>query len=217
LGRLHRVSGHRIRLDEPGECPGHLVRGAIGGREQVDVIAHAIDDAVCLDGIGARECVPVVLGEHVEHDPDQRPMQFLHYAAAAFAASSVNRDCQAVRTGSGRNRSAHSCRRSGPFTHRRTRPPPHPASTGHRRPAGRSRTLHTTHETGGHSDLLCPPVSAFRTSMPAIAGDRPHRSAAHSPQILPSGLEGVVGARDPGRSHSRERLRGRLLRASLSA
>ncbi len=47
-----------------------------------------------------------------------------------------------------------------------------------------------------------------RGSTPAIAGDRAHRSAAHSPRILPSGLGSAVGARVPGRSHSRENLRG---------
>ncbi|MFI6333724.1 hypothetical protein [Streptomyces sp. NPDC050535] len=98
------------------------------------------------------------------------------------------------------------------------------------------RPLHTTHETGGHSDLLCPPVSAFHRGSSLLsvlvtaprlrlsaeasavnARDRENRNAAHSPQILPSDLEGIVGASDRSRTAAQQRLVGLLLRASPSA
>ncbi|MET7686355.1 helix-turn-helix domain-containing protein [Streptomyces sp. NPDC005423] len=104
----------------------------------------------------------------------------------------------------------------------------------------RRRPLHTTHENGLtqrpavptrfgvpqgewgtlRADQCSQPGlqrRGFRRSTHSIAGDRPHRSAAHSPRILPRSLGSVVGARDPGHSPSRERLPGRLLRASPSA
>ncbi|GGX31381.1 tyrosine-type recombinase/integrase [Streptomyces lomondensis] len=95
-------------------------------------------------------------------------------------------------------------------------------------------------ETKKYSASLCPSVLAFQLGRPLlsviigvprrhhsgealvrqhlrIAVDRPERSTAHSPQILPSGLRPVGHACDRSCTRSGQQLPRRLLRASPAA
>lgn len=48
------------------------------GGEEVHVVADSVDEVVSLDGVAARECVSVVLGERVQPDADQLAVQLIH-------------------------------------------------------------------------------------------------------------------------------------------
>lgn len=52
----------------------HLAARPVERCEEVHVVTDTVDDVVSLDGVAARECVSVVLGERVQPDLDQSAM-----------------------------------------------------------------------------------------------------------------------------------------------
>ncbi|MDP9608570.1 hypothetical protein [Streptomyces demainii] len=75
---LDIVSGGFVGGGDPFCGLAHLTARSVERREEVHVVTDPVDDVVGLDGVSAREGVPVVLGKRVQPDADQLLVQFVH-------------------------------------------------------------------------------------------------------------------------------------------
>ena len=81
--------------------------------EQVDVLAHPLDESMSLEGISAGER-KTVLAEHTQCQADQTVLKFVHGYAAWV--NSGKRCSQARRTRCGSHRRGHTSTRMAPLT-----------------------------------------------------------------------------------------------------